>query len=150
MFDGTNFGTPVQANNSGWSNTRGGAFIGGRLFHADSNSNMWMSVMNEDGTFQDRTLVDLFGLTDAQWDIDQIGAMFFDYEWSRIYYTMRNDSRLFYRAFTPAGPYFGNDEFVAEDQGDVLWNDVRGMDVVDDFLYFSRRDDRLYLSLIHI
>ena len=148
MFDGSNFGTAVNANNNDWSNARGGAFIGGRLFHADSNSNMWMSVLNEDGTFQDRTLVDLFGLTDAQWDIDQIGGMFFDYEWSRIYYTMRNDSRLFYRAFAPAGPYFGNDEFVAENQGDVLWSDVRGMDVVDGFLYFSRTDDRLYRAEI--
>ena len=148
MFDGTNFGTPVEANNADWSNARGGAFIGGRLFHADSNSNMWMSVLNEDGTFLDRTLVDLFGLTDAQWDLDQIGGMFFDYEWSRIYYTMRNDSRLFWRAFTPAGPYFGNDEFVAENQGDVLWSDVRGMDVVDGFLYFSRTDNRLYRAQI--
>ena len=147
-FNGTSFETPVEVNNSDWSDTRGGVFIGGRLFHADSSGNIWMSVLDDGGTFLDRTPVDLFGLTDAQWNIDQIGGMFFDYEWGRIYYTVRNDSRLFWRAFTPAGPYFGNDEFIADDQGDVPWGEVSAMDVVDGFLYFALSDDRLYRSQI--
>jgi len=146
-FDGSTFGTQAQLNDSGWSDTRGGVFVGGRLFHADSQGRMWTSVFT-DGEFQARTQVNLFGLTDSQWNIDQIGGMFFDYEQGRIYYTLRNDSRLFWRAFTPASPYFGNERYVADDLGDIPWGDVSGMDVVDGYLYFGRTDANLYRAQI--
>jgi len=61
-----------------------------------------------------------------------------------VYYTLENDSRLLWRAFTPHGPLFGDTEFVAEEQSDLLWNDVRGMDVIDGKLYFGHMDGSLY------
>ena len=146
-FDGNTFGTPTTPQGSGLSETRGGVFTGGTLFYADNDSRIWSSVYS-DGTFLPSSQVDLFGLTDNEWDIGNIGGMFFDYEKGRLYYTQRNDSRLFYRAFTPASPYFGNDRFIASVQGDVAWGDVRGMDVVDGFLYFVRTDNNLYRAQI--
>ncbi len=146
-FDGTTLGTQATLNNANWSDVRGGVFVGGRLFHADSLGRMWSSVL-ANGVFQNRTEVDLFGMTDTQWNIDQIGGMFFDYEQGRIYYTIQNDSQLYYRAFTPASPYFGNYRYVADDQGDIAWGDVRGMDVVDGNLYFVRTDNNLYRANI--
>jgi len=146
-FDGSTFGTQATVSNSGWSDTRGGVFVGGRLFHADSQGRMWSSVF-ANGAFQPRTQVDLLGLDDSRWNIDQIGGMFFDYEWGRLYYTIRNDSRLFWRGFTPASPYFEEVRTVADVQGDIPWGDVRGMDVVDGNLYFSLTDDNLYRAQI--
>lgn len=146
-FDGISFGTPTTPQGAGWSDTRGGVFVGGTLFFADGSSRIWRSVL-ENGVFQPRTQVELFGLTGSQWDIDQIGGMFFDYEHGRLYYTLRYDSRLFYRAFTPASPYFGNDRFVADVQGDIAWNSVRGMDVIDGFLYYVLTDGNLYQAQI--
>jgi len=146
-FDGSTFGSRATLNNSSWSDARGGVFVGGRLFHADSQGRLWASTF-ADGAFQSRILVDLFGLNDSQWNIDQIGGMFFDYEQGRLYYTIRNDSRLFWRGFTPASPYFGDRRFIADDQADIAWGDVRSMDVVDGYLYFSRTDDKLYRAQI--
>jgi len=100
--------------------------------------------LNDDNTFGPRSLVDLFGLTSSEWDLAQLSGMFFDHELSRVYYTLENDSRLLWRAFTPHGPLFGDTEFVAEEQSDLLWNDVRGMDVIDGKLYFGYMDGSLY------
>lgn len=142
-FDGTTIGTQTVLSTSGWSNLRGGVFVGGKLFYADSSSRIWMSVY-ANGAFQTPSEVDLLGLTDNEWDIDQIGGMFFDYGQSRIYYTIRGDSQLYWTAFTPAGPYFGNESFVADVQADITWGDIRGMDVVDGHLYFKHTDSNLY------
>ncbi len=146
-FNGSTFGTQSTLNNAGWSDTRGGVFTGGILFHADSQDRIWSSVF-ANGTFQLRTQVDLFGLTDAQWNISEIGGMFFDYEQGRLYYTQRFDSQLYWRAFTPASPYFGNETYVADVQGDIAWGEVRGMDIVDGNLYFALRDNNLYRAQI--
>jgi hypothetical protein len=55
---------------------------------------------------------------------------------------------LFYRAFTPDGPYFGNDRFEADVQGDIPWGSVRGMDVIDGNLYYVSLDNNLYRARI--
>ena len=143
-FDGTTLGEPTSVIDTGWGNTRGAMYLGGKLFHADDNGNMWLSLLNDDNTFGPRSLVDLFGLTSSEWDLAQLSGMFFDHERSRVYYTLENDSRLLWRAFTPHGPLFGDTEFVAEEQSDLLWNDVRGMDVIDGKLYFGYMDGSLY------
>ena len=146
-FNGSSFGNTMALNNSGFEDIRGAMFIGGQLFHADVGDNFWMSEFN--GTnFEPRQSVDLFGIRDSEWDIDQITGMFFDYEFSRIYYTRNNQSRLFFRAFTPAGPYVDNEEFVAAEQSDIVWSDVSGMDVIDGYLYFARNNGTLFRAEI--
>lgn len=47
--------------------------------------------------------------------------MFFDHDFSKVYYSYRNNPNLYYRAFTPDSRFFENDEFVAEEQGDIPW-----------------------------
>lgn len=146
-FDGVSFGPTMALSNSEFSQVRGAMYVGGSLFYADANNNMWASRFNGT-TFEPRTSVNLFGQTNNEWNLSNVGGMFFDYEWSRVYYTIQGDSRLFWRAFTPDSPYFGNDEFVAEEQGDIQWSDVSGMDVIDGNLYFARNDGTLYRAQI--
>jgi len=146
-FDGSTLGAPSIQPNSELAAARATMFVGGQLFQAYNNSTIWMSQLTN-GVFQPRVQIDLFGLTNNEWEISRLGGMFFDYEQSRVYYTLVGDSRLFWRAFTPDGPYFGNDGFVAEQQGDILWSDVTAMDVVDGHLYFTRTDGTLYRANI--
>jgi len=142
-FDGTTLGTPLQMLDAGWGNARGAMFVGGQLFHADGAGRMWSSQL-EDGTFEPAERVNMFGLGESEWALSRLGGMFFDYERGRVYYTVQGDSRLLWRAFTPAGPYFGNEEQVAEQQGDIPWSNVSGMDVVGDHLYFGYTNGYLY------
>jgi len=144
-FDGTTPGASVQQGVSGWRDARGAMFVGGLLFHADNAGRMWRSRF-ENGTFEGRKPVNLFGLTSNEWRLSQLGGMFFDYEQGRVYYTIRGDSQLYWRAFTPAGPYFGSQRQVAEQQADVPWGSVSGMDVIDGYLYFSYANGYLYRS----
>lgn len=149
-FDGAagGIGDTIEMNNSSFSNVRGAMYIGGQLFYANAGEQVIMHQYNGE-SFEPGVVVDQLGLTNNEWNWARIGGMFFDYEWSRVYYTQQGDSRLFYRAFTPDSPYFGNDEFVAEQQGDILWGDVSGMDVIDDHLYYVRTDGTLYRAEIN-
>lgn len=150
-FDGTTFLAPSVNTQpvvgSGWQDVSGAMIVGDQLFAVDVNGGVSVSRLNE-GDFGARTAVDLFGQTSDNWDVAQVSSLFFDYEWGRVYYTLQGDSRLFYRAFTPDGAYFGNDEFVAEHQSDIAWDDVAGMDVIGSYLYFNRSDGTLYRANI--
>jgi len=141
-FDGINVENPTQLLNNNWEDAVGAMFVGGLLFHADVNGAMWMSRLT-DGTFEPRESVDLFGLTSVEWDLTRLSGMFFDYSQSRVYYTLQGDSRLYWRAFTPDGPYFGNDDYFAEEQSDIPWRDITGMDIIDGYLYFTLTDSTL-------
>lgn len=143
-FDGTTLSAPMTLSGTGWENTRGAMHLGGQLFHADDNGDMWVSELREDNTLGERTQVDLLGLTSAQWDLAQLGGMFFDHERGRVYYSLENDPRLLWRAFTPDGPIFGDSEFVAKAQGALDWSKIRGMDVIGDRLYLGHVNGNLY------
>lgn len=147
-FDGSALGTTTSQNNIDWGDARGAMFLGGVLFHADSDGNMWSSVLGDNGTFGAPTEVDLFGLTSGEWDLPDLGGMFFNHDQGRVYYSIQGDSRLFSRGFTPAGPLFGEQEIVVDDQSDIVWADVRGMDVIDGKLYFGRSDGNLYRATL--
>jgi len=149
-FDGTTLGAPVPVLDAGWLDTRGAMFVGGQLFHADSQGRMWSSRFTG-GAFEPASQVDLLGLTGDEWRLSELGGLFFDHDRGRVYYTLQGDARLFWRAFTPGdpnSPHFGNEEHVAEQPGDILWGDVTGMDVIGDHLYFSRGDGALYRAAV--
>ena len=148
-FDGITLNAPITVSSTGWDNTRGAMYLGGQLFHADNNGDMWVSTLLDDNTLGPRKQVDLLGLTSAQWDLAQIGGMFFDHERGRVYYSLENDHQLRWRAFTPDGPVFGDIEFVAEDQGEILWSTVRGMDLIDGKLYLGFANGTLHRMDIH-
>jgi len=147
-FDGNTLGSPTTVSTSGWSNSRGGMVVGGEFYRADSSGTLWVSPL-ADGTIGTRSQADLRGLTSAQWQLSGLGGMFFDHTLSRVYYTKQGDSRLFYRYFTPDGAFFGEVEYIAEQQGDIAWNSVSGMDVIGGFLYFGLTNGNLYRSAIN-
>lgn len=142
-FDGTVLGSPAELLSSLWGNAGGAFFVGDRLFHANSTGRMWMSRLSDDG-FEPRVQVDLFGLTENEWALSRLSGMFFDYDRGRIYYTLEGNAQLYWRAFTPDGTYFGNDTYVAEQQSDILWGDISGMDAIGGYLYFARTNGNLY------
>ncbi len=143
-FDGALFGTTMAASAADRFGARGAMFLGGQMFYGDDNGTLWSSVRLEDGTFEQPTPVDLLGLNSGDWNISQVSGMFFDHDLGRIYYSKQGDSRLFFRSFTPAGPISGEYEFIADEQSDILWGDVRGMDVIGGHLYYGRTDGVLY------
>ena len=142
-FNGTDLTDSAELSSTGWEDLQAAMFVGSQLFFAANDGHMYISNL-VDGTFETRERVDLFGLIEEHWAVSQLGGMFFDYDMGRVYYTKQDDSNLFYRAFTPAGPYFGNDEFIADQQSDITWSNVTGMDIIDGYLYFGRYDGNLY------
>ena len=145
MFDGSDIDAAFELQSSGWADSRGGMFFGGQLFHADDNGVLWMSQFTDD-EFEVRAAVNLFGLTENEWVLSQLGGMFFDFELSRVYCMIEGDSLLHYRAFSPYGTFFGDVESFAAEQGDIPWTDVNAMDVINGYLYFVRNDGTLYRS----
>ncbi len=148
-FDGSTLDTPMTMSSTGWDDARGAMFLGGQLFHADDNGDMWVSLLRDDDTFGPRERVNLFALTSNEWNLSALTGMFFDHAQGRVYYTLENDPDLHWRAFTPDGPLFGDFEYVADDQGDINWSNVRGMDVIDGQLYFGLTDGNLYRAAIN-
>ena len=142
-FNGTTIGASVQLSNSEFGSATAAMFVGGQLFFANTLGEMRVRTLADD-TLGSVAVVDLFGMTEDEWVLSQLGGMFFDYGLSRVYYTIRGDSRLFYRAFSPDGTFFGDRQVEAEQQGDILWGDVTSMDVIDGHLYFTRTDSSLY------
>lgn len=149
QYSADTVGESEAISNTGWANARGALALGTQLFHADDNGIMWVSSLRSDGTLGAREQVDLRGLTDNEWDLSRLGGMFFDYEQGRVYYALEGTNNLYWRAFTPDGPIFGDNEFLAEDQSDILWGRVRGMDVIDGKLYFGRPSGNLFRATIN-
>ncbi len=146
-FNGNTIGTATPISTDGLSIARAAMHVGGRLFYV-TNSGLMRTATIDNGLSSDY-VIDMLGLTEDNWPLSQLGGMFFDYEWSRVYYTLEGDSRLHYRAFSPHDDYFGNDILVAEEQGDIAWADVTSMDVIGGYLYFTRSDNNLYRSEIN-
>ena len=147
-YDGNTLGSPTQLSASDWANSQGGMVVNGLFYRADSNGTMWVSPFSNGG-IGSRTEADMRGLTSNEWQLSSLGGMFFDHTFSRVYYTKQSDSRLFYRHFTPDGAFFGEKEYIAEQQGDIAWGSVSGMDVIDGFLYFGLTDGYLYRAAIN-
>ncbi len=74
----------------------------------------------------------------------QLTGMAFDAPTGRLYYTIKDDRRLFYRYFTPESGVVGGLPFVVSGAGDGLrWNDVRGITLASGHLYYARTDGTL-------
>lgn len=147
-YDGVTLGSPMQMAGSGWSNSQGGMVVGGQFYRADSTGNMWVSSFSN-GAIGAPSQADMRGLTSNEWQLSGLGGMFFDDTFSRVYYTKQGDNQLFYRYFTPDAAFFGEKEYIADQQGDIAWSSVSGMDVIGGFLYFGLTDGNLYRSAIN-
>jgi len=142
-FDGSTADSATEVQSTGWSDARAALMVAGQLFHADDSGKIWVSAYT-DGELGTREAVELYGLTENEWRIKDLSGMFFDHENGRVYYTLNNDTQLYWRGFTPDGRIFGQQQFVAEYQSDILWNDISGMDAIGGHLYFARTDGFLY------
>lgn len=142
-FDGNSIGNPIELSATEFGQSTAAMFVGGQLFYTNTSGQMRVKRVNGDliGAF---SYPNLYGLTENEWPLSLLGGMFFDYELSRIYYSVQGDPQLYYRGFTPDGSFFGSDVGVADQPGDILWADVRSMDVVDGHLYFTRTNGNLY------
>lgn len=146
-YDGTSF-SEATALSTNWANAQAGMVVGGQFFHADNNGTLWVSAKSN-SSLGTPTEVDMRGLTSEQWQLASLGGMFFDPEFGRVYYTKQGSTQLFYRYFTPDGVFFGEKEYIAEQQGDIAWGSVSGMDVIDGHLYFGLTDGNLYRAQIN-
>ena len=123
--------------------------VGSRLIYATTSGDMRINEISN-SSIGGTSVVNLLGLGEEQWPISQLGGMFFDAEFSRVYYTLQNNPTLFYRAFAPDGTFFGENAFEASEQADILWADVTSMDVIDNQLYFTLGDNNnLYRAQIN-
>jgi hypothetical protein len=68
--------------------------------------------------------------------------MFYDTSLHRLYYTLFNDSQLYYRYFTPESLVVGAETFVG-DNGGVDLSTVSGMTLVGGRVYYGSSDGSL-------
>jgi hypothetical protein len=74
--------------------------------------------------------------------LQDITGMFYDQ--GRIYYTVGNDPRLYYRYFTPQSQVVGANLFVAATNGTVQWNQIQGMTLANGNIYYSTESGGLF------
>jgi hypothetical protein len=137
-FDGALAGAPTTVTTGiDWSTTRGAFAVNGRLYTG-----------NADGTFTVRafdgavagppTVIPLNGLTSSQFPVARMSGMFL---WNgRLYYTLSNDVRLFYRYFTPESGVVGADTFWVSGGTSIdgrNWSTVSGMTMAGGRLYYA-------------
>ncbi len=142
-FDGSTFGNAATLENSSWANTRGMLFLGGAFFYGSTDGNFYARTF-DGNTLGTQSSVSLNGLTDANFPLMSLGGMYFDHDLGRIYYTVQGDSTWYYRYFTPESFTVGAATFTAPSSAAVPWADVRGMDRIDNELYYGLADGSLY------
>ena len=142
-FNGSTFGSATTLANSSWANTRGMLFLGGAFFYGSTDGNFYARTF-DGNTLAPQTSVSLNGLTDEHFPLANLGGMYFDHDVGRIYYTVQGDNTWYYRYFTPESFTVGAVTFTAPSSTVVPWADVRGMDRIDDELYYGLTDGSLY------
>ena len=138
----------TQVANGGvdWSSVRGAFMADGRLFTGWSNRTLtWRTF---DGTtFGTPTTVNLHNLTAFGSELPDIRGMWFDRTTGRMYFTMRKESQLFYRYFTPESYTVGAVRFTAPNTGSRIdWSRVTGGFLANGKLYYSNNSDGVLRS----
>ena len=136
-FDGSTLGAPIElAAGSPWGDVRGMVALSGALFYGRNDASFW--VRSFDGTtVGPPTRVALNGLTTDEFPVAAISGMYFDHERGRLYYTLIGADQLYYRHFTPEHPILGARQFEEPTSAGIPWGLVRGMERIDDHLYFG-------------
>jgi hypothetical protein len=139
-FDGTTAGTRSQlATSIDWSRARGAFLTKGRIYTGWDDGRIYARRFDGTTVGSKATQVYLRGLTTTQFPVASVTGMFYDHTRGRLYYTVSDDGRLFYRYFTPESEAVGAVTFVATGPNDGFdWGSVRGMTQVGDALYIGR------------
>jgi hypothetical protein len=135
QFDGQSVGSAqTLATSQQWDRVRGAFLVDGTLYLG------WDDATMTSRTFDGSTLgpsqpVALHG---AFADLGRVQAIFFDAATHRVYYTLRGDTRLFYRYFEPQGALVGSWRYVAPASPKVNWSRVSSAFLVGGTLYFAQ------------
>lgn len=142
-------GPAVTANTAiDWATLRGGFLVNETLYYGLANGNFHRRSFDPaTGAVGAQQTVNLYDDPDngqrIPFAIASLTGTFFDHATHRIYYSVSNDNRLFYRYFTPESQIVGAQTFVA-DSGGVSFGTVAGMTLADGrILYGSSADGAL-------
>lgn len=142
-------GSAATANTAiDWSTLRGGFLIDGTLYYGLADGAFYRRSFDPStGALGTQQTVNLYDDPDngarIPFAIANLTGTFFDHDTHRIYYTVVNDTRLFYRYFTPESRVVGAQTFTA-DAGGVSFGTVAGMTLADGrILYGSSTDGAL-------
>ncbi|MCZ2402935.1 PKD domain-containing protein [Paenarthrobacter sp. Z7-10] len=110
-----------------WGTTRGLFMVDGNLYSAQADGTF--VVQTFDGTTLGApSVIDQRGLTDFPAELPHMTGLVYDPATSRIYYTLDNDSRLFYRYFGTQINIVGAERFVATGNiAGLNWRNARSL-----------------------
>jgi hypothetical protein len=131
-----------------WSLVRGAFLLNGTLYYGLGDGGLYTRTFNKTtGAVGAQTTVNLNNDPDdagrIPFAISNLTGIFYDPSQHRIYYTLFNDSALYYRYFTPESQVVGAQTFVG-DNGGVDLSTVSGMTLAGGkILYGSSVDGAL-------
>ena len=105
-----------------WSSLRGGFLVDGTLYYGLTDGSFYRRTFDPStSAVGPQQAVNLYDDPDngqrMPFAIANLTGTFFDTDTHRIYYTVANDARLFYRYFTPESRVVGAQTFVADAGG---------------------------------
>lgn len=131
-----------------WSAVRGAFFLNGNVYYGLGNGGLYVRTFNTaTGALGAQRTVNLYDDPETgeriPFAIADLTGIFFDPRTNRLYYTVFNNSQLFYRYFTPESGVVGAQTFEADRNG-VDFSTVSGMTLAGGrILYGSSRDGAL-------
>lgn len=131
-----------------WSTVRGAFLVNSTLYYGLGDGSLYARSFNAaTGAVGTQRAVNLYDDPDTgqriPFAIANLTGMFYDTELHRLYYSVFNDSRLYYRYFTPDSEVVGAQTFQANDGG-VDFSTVSGMTLASGrILYGSSADGAL-------
>jgi hypothetical protein len=128
-----------------WSNARAAFHADDRLYVTWADGHIDSHPIGTNGDLGPAERIDLRGLdtlSKAKFPVTSLTSTAFDAERGRLYYTIADDSRLYYRYFTPESGIVGGLAFVASGDGDTLdWKSTRGLMIAEGHLYLATGSD---------
>ncbi|MEO8328592.1 MAG: malectin domain-containing carbohydrate-binding protein [Candidatus Nanopelagicales bacterium] len=128
-----------------WSLLRGAFLVNGTLYYGLGDGRLYSRTFNAGtGAVGAQQSVNLYNDPDdggtIPFDISNVTGMFYDTSLHRLYYTVFNDSALYYRYFTPESRVVGAQTFVA-DNASVDLSTVSGMTLAGGNVLFGSSVD---------
>jgi hypothetical protein len=130
-----------------WSSIRGAFYINGRVYYGKGDGSLYARTFDKtSGVLGAESSVNLYDDPDdgsrIPFAIANLTGMFYDTSLHRIYYTLFNDSQLYYRYFTPESQVVGAQTFVG-DNGGVDLTSVSGLTLAGGRVFYGSADGSL-------
>jgi hypothetical protein len=140
-------GSSVASSAIDWSRVRGAFLMNGSLYYGLNDGLLYKRSFDPaTGNLGDATAISLYDDPDngtrIPFPIVSMSGMFYDPATHRIYYTLANDAKLYYRYFTPESEVVGALTFQA-DAGGVSFTSVAGMTLVSGRIVYGSSDGSL-------